>query len=593
MSLLDKASLVLIPSGTKNGTVFCQKPTGVWEDSTGDYDGQDGTGFNGQLDFTRASNATLVNSDGLIEKVRTNLLLQSSQFDTTWANVGTTETGGQTGYDGSSDAWLLEKNAISGRIQQSIVSTELQTYSVYAKAGTLNWILLSDNNGNGAYFDLSGSGAIGSTTSTITSAIQSIASGWFRCSVSANWNSFNFRIYPADGDNDTSGTSGSIYIQDAQLEAGDIATDYIPTTTSAVSVGPVSGSPRLDYLDSSYPRLLLEPQRTNLATYSEQFDNAAWSTSNVSIDSNVTTTTDPSGYNGSRLVTQGPSPSSGSFYRAFTFSATKYTYSIFAKMDEVPFLSIGEASSGSGYPRKSWFNIQNGTLGTIDAAHTAKIENYGNGWYRCSISFTATAGANSILNYLSDADYSGISTSNKGSYFWGAQLEEGSYPTSYIPTLSTSVTRIADACYKTGVSDVIGQTEGTIFVEAEFKSGYDSNNLLMTLSNTVFNSIYLNRKDGGLEAYIQNSGSTQMIYAGPVFTAGTHKLALAYKANDFAVYVDGTLVHSDTNGSVPSCNKLNLGTYYNESFPYNDGISQALVFKTRLTNSELATLTSL
>ena len=76
MSLLDKASLVLIPSGTKEGTVFCQKPTGVWQDSTGDYDGQDGTGFNGQLDFTRASDATYVNSEGFIETARTNFLLK-------------------------------------------------------------------------------------------------------------------------------------------------------------------------------------------------------------------------------------------------------------------------------------------------------------------------------------------------------------------------------------------------------------------------------------------------------------------------------------------------------------------------------------
>jgi len=84
-----------------------------------------------------------------------------------------------------------------------------------------------------------------------------------------------------------------------------------------------------------------------------------------------------------------------------------------------------------------------------------------------------------------------------------------------------------------------------------------------------------------------------MIYAGSVLADGTHKVALAYKANDFAVYVDGTLVHSDTSGSVPACDKINLGSYYNDGFSYNDGISQALVFKKRLSNDELASLTTL
>src|SRR5210317_1923644 len=104
MSLLDLASLVLAPTATKEGKVYSAIP------DTGD----------GDMTFSRGSSATRVNSAGLIEKERANLLLQSNTFDTTWLNFNSNETGGQSGYDGSSDAWLLTKTAASGYIYQNI-----------------------------------------------------------------------------------------------------------------------------------------------------------------------------------------------------------------------------------------------------------------------------------------------------------------------------------------------------------------------------------------------------------------------------------------------------------------------------------------
>jgi hypothetical protein len=119
-----------------------------------------------------------------------------------------------------------------------------------------------------SYFDLS-NGLTGVTTA-IDSNIEDVGGGWYRCSAVNNCNgASSVRVYPADGNNDTSGTSGNILIQNAQLETGDIATEPILTTSAAVSVGPVANVPRLDYLGSSCPRLLLEPQRTNSITYSE------------------------------------------------------------------------------------------------------------------------------------------------------------------------------------------------------------------------------------------------------------------------------------------------------------------------------------
>src|SRR6056300_506272 len=126
MSLLNKASLIQIPSGYKDGTLYSAKPT------NGD----------GDFTFSRGSNlaATRVNSEGLIEKGRENLLLQSNTFDTTWTTTSASVTSGQSGYDGTNNAWLLSKSGAGGRVQQILTTSAVNTFSVYAKAGTKNWL---------------------------------------------------------------------------------------------------------------------------------------------------------------------------------------------------------------------------------------------------------------------------------------------------------------------------------------------------------------------------------------------------------------------------------------------------------------------
>ena len=160
MSLFDDASLVYIPTGYKPTKNYSGKP------STGGAD----------MTFSRASGATRVNSRGLIEKVRTNLILQSNSFDTTWGNNNTSETGGQSGYDGSSNAWLLNSTASFGSITQSFTAINgVCTLSIYAKAGTNDWLLLRLNAATDAraWFDLS-NGVLGTTDGpTIESKIHS------------------------------------------------------------------------------------------------------------------------------------------------------------------------------------------------------------------------------------------------------------------------------------------------------------------------------------------------------------------------------------------------------------------------------------
>jgi len=586
MSLYNDASLLLIPSGYKSGKLYSQKPT----DGSGD------------LTFTRASDATRVNSDGLIEKVRTNLLLQSNTFDTTWISNNTTLTSGQSGYDGTNNAWSHIPTATNTyhRIRQSIttpVSTEIN-YSVYAKANGYNFVRIIENavTGNFATFNLS-TGVVENNTG-IRASIENIGGGWYRCNLSVINSTATSRmdIYAMENASYleflANGTSG-IYIQNAQAEISDFgATEYIPTTTAPVSVGMTANVPRLDYTNSSCPRLILEPQRTNLALYSEQFDNGAWWKNQATIVANDAIS--PDGTQNAELFY----PTSSGSYRQVSqnISVTNgvtYSFSIFVKLAGLTnkYFHIYDVNNDFG----AYFNIDNGTVANTQNG-TATIENIGNGWYRCILISTATSTNTYPKGFIvtnSSANNSDSVTANgtNGFYIWGAQLEVGSYPTSYIPTLSTSVTRVADVCSKTGISSLIGQTEGAFMIDVNLdtRASFTYFALAPNLSSAD-NYLGIGLFAGSIVFESVVSASLQ---AGITLTnsaTGRFKIAVAYKANDFVMYVNGTLVGTDTSGSFPTCSQIGLYEYNKTpSVKYN----QALLFPTRLTNDELASLTTI
>ena len=206
MSIYDKASLVLIPSGTKTSKVYSQKPV------NGD----------GDFTFSRSTAATRVNADGNIEKETQNRVLKSNAFDSgTWNKSNVSVTGGQSDKDGGNDAWLLSNTSAGGHINQPQTSDSGQviTISVYAKAGTLNWLRITEYAGSNVWFDL-GNGVVAGTTSGsnfIASSITDVGGGWYRCTSTTIGGNNSFRFYPATHYNDES-SLGNIYIQDAQLE---------------------------------------------------------------------------------------------------------------------------------------------------------------------------------------------------------------------------------------------------------------------------------------------------------------------------------------------------------------------------------------
>ena len=237
MSFFDDASLAFLPSGGagKDTKAYSIKPT----DGSGDFT------------FSRGSNlaATRVGPTGLIEKGRENLLLRSNEFDTTWATIDSNVTSSQSGYDGSSDAWLLSKTGASGRITQTKSISGIFTFSVYVKKGTTDWVLLykTGTGEGGRYFDLT-NGVTGSSIATapIDSKIEDVGNGWYRCSIVGN-SATAVVAYVADSNGSQSGTSGSIYIQDAQAEIGLAATEVITTGATTGKAGLLEDEPRFDY----------------------------------------------------------------------------------------------------------------------------------------------------------------------------------------------------------------------------------------------------------------------------------------------------------------------------------------------------------
>jgi hypothetical protein len=199
-SFFSSASLAYLASAGagKDGKAYSIKPT----DGTGDFT------------FSRGSNlaATRVGADGLIEKGRENLLLQSNQFDTTWATIDSSVTSGQSGYDGSSNAWELDATTAGGRLYQSISFSGVHTFSIYAKKGTANGIRvrLQQTAVANAYIDLR-DGSLFSSVNAIDVDIQDVSNGWYRITFALNASGVSLIIlYPTDGEvSQTTGSSTS------------------------------------------------------------------------------------------------------------------------------------------------------------------------------------------------------------------------------------------------------------------------------------------------------------------------------------------------------------------------------------------------
>jgi hypothetical protein len=348
--------------------------------------------------------------------------------------------------------------------------------------------------------------------------------------------------------------------------------------------------PRLDYLGSTCPKLLLEPQRTNLLTYSNDFDNAVWTKSGVTITAN--TVTSPDGTTNADKIVESSANASHFIYRAITGSSR--TFTVFAKSAGRNWIGI---LSDNG---TTFFNISTGVLGTIASGVTAKIESYNNGWYRCSVTSThSTYGASVYVCSANNVDtYLGDGTS--GVYVYASQIEVGLFPTSYIPTTTASVTRNPDSLTKSNVytNGYITSFGGTWFIDLANNNGFtrDSAKIGMWIGESNSNSINTGFSSFNIRTL---SGTAQKLqisfYNGTIGTTLYQttqvdaKIAITFNGTTANIFVNGTKVVNSVSAGITLANFQ----YFNfqEDVPYY--IKSTALFASPLSDTNCITLTTL
>ena len=349
--------------------------------------------------------------------------------------------------------------------------------------------------------------------------------------------------------------------------------------------------PLIDGVVNGCPSHLLEPQRSNLLPYSEDFSDAGW----TKTDSNITenTTTSP---NGTLTADSLIENTSTSVHRAFkTLAVTgTHTYSFYVKANGRQWIAIG-AGNTSSFGALAYFDIENGVLGTVSVG-SANIENAGNGWYRCSVTGVGNGGGTSFNIWLANANnsisYLGDGTS--GIYIWGAQLEAGSYPTSYIPTNGSAVTRSAETANGAGDASTFNDSEGVLFAEI---SALDNSTVerIAISDGSNDNRVYFTKTGIANElrfAIVDGSISQASITKVVNDNTSMHKIAGKYKANDVAFWINGFEVGTDTNATMPSGLDELAFDSGSGSLDFYGNTKQIQYYDSALTDSELETLTS-
>ena len=398
--------------------------------------------------------------------------------------------------------------------------------------------------------------------------------------------------------------AGTLFSVIPNTTLGDMDVVRATTATRVNSAGLIesvaSNVPRLDYSNGTCPSILVEPQRTNIILQSENLA-TTWTSFRSIVTTNVTTS--PSGINNADKVAQqsGNNDAGGVYQTISVTNGTSYTYSFFAKADGYNWCFARVSNSPSDF--NAWFNLSTGVVGsTLGGVTSSSITSYGNGWYRCSMTFTSVATTALHHIYIANSNLSDQTPNAdgvKGIYIYGVQLEAGSYATSYIPTTSASVTRNADVISKTGISSLIGQTEGTIFFDGILNNCEKSYANILNgerNNNASFSIIYV-KSTNSLQAFILSNGfGVATIQAGYFLPGQRVKIAYSYKSGSSVLYLNGVQVGTSAQTfTLPSTID---DLYINDSVTYSgyqESVSNytTALWKTKLTAVQLAQLTTI
>jgi hypothetical protein len=368
--------------------------------------------------------------------------------------------------------------------------------------------------------------------------------------------------------------AGKLYSVIPNTTLGDMDVVRATTKTRTNSLGVIENVAvnvaALDYTNGSCPSLLVEPQRTNLLIFSNDFianwsnDGTTTRTANAGISPDGT-------QNATKIVGTG-----GYGYR-FTpiLSVGTYNYSIYVRS-----------------PAPSNINITINDIGGSGGTTTSIAVT--TNWQRFNITKNVTLGTSVIIAYEEldlGIDY----------YVYNCQLEAGSYATSLIPTVASTVTRNADVISKTGISSLIGQTEGTMFSEFKLETANVNQSVYAALTDGSFTNAIVFGKEGGLTPnkiafYIIANGVFIFNNYLTTVTSNYVKCAISYKSGNYFAYVNGILIASGTSSFTFSTALNSFGFSSNgalSSLLEKIEIKSSQIYKTALSNAELAQLTTI
>jgi hypothetical protein len=548
----------------------------------------DATTGSNLVTFTRASSGTFVGSDGVIQTATTNLLLRSEEFDNaSWTKgASTTVTANYAvGPFGGLTADRVEMpNTIGTVVSQSVttVSGLGYVFSVYARATSGSSPLIIQ---------------LGTAIESVT-----LSETWQRYSVSFTATGSSLTAQIDNGNNVI-----DVVVWGAQLEQSSTVGEYIPTTST------INSAPRFDHNPTTGESLglLVEEARTNLLVQSEDFS-TTWTadTGNPTLSTNVATS--PNGTTTADKLIEGTASGGQNLAQAVSIStAGQYTFSVYAKAAErFKFLLRESTSTGAAalYSLTTSSVLALGGGGT--PAPTASIQPLANGWFRCTLTMNqASTGNRTFRVYVVDdaettlagsiANRTGDGTS--GLFIWGAQLEAGAFPTSYIPSTTATVTRSADVASISGsnFSAWYRQDEGTVFGEALIANAAASgaqirriadlndgtaNNRISFGHSAAQNTLRVLYRESSTDLNGTNGQTTSNVFP-------LAKVAIAIKASDYAYSANGLTPVTSSGANIPVVDRLTIGGGSGTSNEANGTIRRLTYWPTRLSNSTLQAVT--
>ena len=518
--------------------------------------------FNKEFDFSRASNGTYVDRDGLLKTAELYNLIPYSEDFTQWQKLNSAVTSNLiTSPSGVKNADLINYSITSSNGYIRLAHSAAQYITIYAKYKDIQWLMCYGSGlGAGKFVDIQNGVIGGNVGSGANAEIYDVGNGWKRIhfySSSANITQFSIYAAESDGSYASISLNGGVYLWGAQAVEGTEPRDYQYTNGRV-------GIPRIDFSDG-VGALLLEPQRSNLLLQSNQFD-TTWTLSNdATLGSRVA---DP--FRGTDAWEINFATTSGSRIQqaVSVVDGSSYVFSIYAK---VP----------SGTQDLQIYSTISGTPETITLTDQ---------WQRFEV-FRTNVGYTQAFPQIRNN-----SGTEFTAYIYAAQYEQGSYPTSIIETTTTQITRLADVCNNSGSAQDFNSEEGVLYAEIAALADDGTNRVISLFKDTNDRiQMYFDVTTNILSIFYKAQGTTTFGMSELLSdVTQLNKIAFKWKTNDFALWVNGTETDTLSSGVTPNKNTLDTLSFkmFNDSSPFYGKVRNLQVFTEALSDAELQQLTT-